>query len=100
MVLIVFLMTLPSFCCSSVEEDTDTKPQVPLPVRRDRLREVNPSSSSNKENDGHCDSLTGHYIAELVREGYDKNFATRALTISENNIEMARNILKEFVYKK
>jgi len=74
-----------------VREETTTK--VSPPARRDRLRE---SQESNKENSSRCDSLTERQVQQLVSEGFDQIFALRALHISQNNIEMAREILQEF----
>ena len=67
-----------------------------IPARKDRLRE---SHDSNKENNSRCDSLTEHYVEELMGEGYDRAMVVRALSIALNNMEMARDILREFVPK-
>ena len=71
--------------------------KAPLPVRRDRLRE---SQESNKENDERCDSLGDKHLEELVSEGFERASAIRALSISHNNIQLARDILREFVPRK
>jgi E3 ubiquitin-protein ligase CBL len=63
----------------------------PPPQRR--LRE---SQESNKENSARCCALTERQVEQLVGEGFDQIFAMRALHISQNNIEMAREILQEF----
>ena len=72
----------------------DEKVKISPPARKDRLRE---SQESNKENSARCDSLTERQVEQLVAEGFDQIFALRALHISQNNIEMAREILQEFV---
>jgi hypothetical protein len=64
----------------------------PPPQRR--LRE---NQDSNKENSARCCALTERQVEQLVGEGFDQIFAMRALHISQNNIEMAREILQEFV---
>jgi len=63
----------------------------PPPQRR--LRE---SQEANKENWARCGVLTERQLEQLVGEGFDQIFAMRALHISQNNIEMAREILQEF----
>ena len=63
----------------------------PPPQRR--LRE---SQEANKENSARCGVLTERQLEQLVGEGFDQIFAMRALHISQNNIEMAREILQEF----
>lgn len=63
----------------------------PPPQRR--LRE---SQEANKENTARCGALTERQLEQLVGEGFDQIYAMRALHISQNNIEMAREILQEF----
>jgi len=63
----------------------------PPPQRR--LRE---SQEANKENTARCGLLTERQLEQLVGEGFDQIYAMRALHISQNNIEMAREILQEF----
>jgi len=63
----------------------------PPPQRR--LRE---SQEANKENSARCGVLTERQLEQLVGEGFDQIYAMRALHISQNNIEMAREILQEF----
>ena len=48
-------------------------------------------------NSAHCDSLTDHYVSELIKEGFDREVVVRALAITQNNLDMAKNILREFV---
>ncbi|XP_039963842.1 E3 ubiquitin-protein ligase CBL-B-B [Bactrocera neohumeralis] len=45
------------------------------------------------------ENINLEYIARLVKEGYTKENAITALGISRNNIEMACDILREFVSK-
>ncbi|KAL3885204.1 hypothetical protein ACJMK2_025293 [Sinanodonta woodiana] len=66
---------------------------IPLPVRRDKLRE---SQDSNKENSAY-DSLNEEYIEELVGKGYNRMKVYEALRVSHNNIRMAEEILETFV---
>jgi hypothetical protein len=73
--------------------------QHPVPARRDRDR-LRESQDHNKENDGTCGSLAEHYISELMKDGFDRDFVVRALTITENNLDMAKSILREFVPRK
>ncbi|XP_013415499.1 E3 ubiquitin-protein ligase CBL-B [Lingula anatina] len=61
------------------------------PARRDKLKE------SNKENDDRCGSLNEQHLDELLREGHARSAAIRALLIAKNNIDMAREILQQFV---
>lgn len=70
--------------------------QVPLPVRRDRLRE---SQESNKENNTPPTDSSSQYVEKLVAEGFDRQNVIRALQIADNNLRMAREILQEFVPK-
>uniref|UniRef100_T1IWL0 E3 ubiquitin-protein ligase CBL n=1 Tax=Strigamia maritima TaxID=126957 RepID=T1IWL0_STRMM len=55
------------------------------------------TSIDNKEND--CisyENLHMDYIAQLVTEGFSREAVIRALWITKNNIDMARDILNEF----
>ena len=67
-----------------------------LPGRRDHLRE---SQEWNKENSGRCGTGDQH-VEELTAEGYKRTDVVRALTIAQNDIRMAREILREFATKK
>ena len=71
----------------------EDKSKVSPPARRDRLRE---SQESNKENSSRCSRLSERQLEQLVAEGFDQILSMRALHISQNNIEMAREILQEF----
>ncbi|KAK2169967.1 hypothetical protein LSH36_5g03000, partial [Paralvinella palmiformis] len=73
--------------------------QHPIPARRDRDR-LRECQDSNKENSGACSGLVDQFIAELVKEGFDHDVVVRALKITENNMDMTKNILREFVSRK
>ena len=59
----------------------------------------NNEDSSNKENEAHCafDSINERYVDDLVGEGFERLAVMRALSIAHNNLDMARDILREFV---
>ncbi|KAL1374141.1 hypothetical protein pipiens_004981 [Culex pipiens pipiens] len=61
------------------------------------------SSSSSAANNNHTnvpyENINLEYIARLMQEGYSKENVITALGISRNNIEMACDILHEFVTK-
>ena len=69
--------------------------------KREKLKEKK-TDNCNKENSGHHDdgSVSDLSVDDLVAEGYDRHTVQRALTISKNNLSMARDILREFVGKK
>ena len=69
--------------------------EIPLPVRRDRLKE---NQESNKENQERRDASRPEpqKIDRLMEEGYERQAVLRALSIAQNNMDMARNILREF----
>lgn len=56
-------------------------------------------SINNKDCNVPYENINLEYIARLVSEGYSKESAITALGISRNNIEMACDILHEFVSK-
>lgn len=56
-------------------------------------------SINNKDCNVSYENINLEYIARLVSEGYSKENAITALGISRNNIEMACDILHEFVSK-
>lgn len=56
-------------------------------------------SINNKDCNVPYENINLEYIARLVSEGYSKENAITALGISRNNIEMACDILHEFVSK-
>lgn len=66
---------------------------IPLPARRDRLRE---SQDSNKEN-SIFDSINEDNVNELVEKGYDRMKVLEALRVAKNNMRMAEEILETFV---
>ena len=66
---------------------------IPLPARRDRLRE---SQDSNKEN-SIFDSINEENVNELVGKGYDRMKVLEALRVAKNNMRMAEEILETFV---
>ena len=54
----------------------------------------------NKENDGvSYINLQMDYISQLISEGYCQQSVIRALGIAKNDLQMARDILHEFVSK-
>ena len=58
------------------------------------------NEDSNKENvETHCsfDSVNEVYVDDLVGEGFERLAVIRALSIAHNNLDMARDILREFV---
>ncbi|XP_052258790.1 E3 ubiquitin-protein ligase CBL-B-like isoform X2 [Dreissena polymorpha] len=67
--------------------------EIPLPVRRDRLRE---NQEGNKEN-SIFDSINEEHVNELVNKGYDRLKVMEALRVAKNNISMAQEILETFV---
>jgi len=84
---------------SSVESKS-SKVEVPLPVRMDRLKENQEVNIANKENDSRPRQAQDRYIEQLVADGYERVEVVRALSISGNNLRMARDILREFGRKK
>jgi len=66
---------------------------IPLPARRDRLRE---NQDGNKEN-SIFDSINEEHVDELVSKGYDRLKVLEALRVAKNNIVMAEEILETFV---
>lgn len=56
-------------------------------------------SINNKDCNVPYENINLEYISRLVSEGYSKENAITALGISRNNIEMACDILHEFVSK-
>lgn len=46
--------------------------------------------------DGRCDSVLEQHITQLCAEGFDRYSAMRALQLTKNDVDVARNILKEF----
>lgn len=56
-------------------------------------------ASNQKDCNVPYENINLEYIARLVKEGYTKENAITALGISRNNIEMACDILREFVSK-
>jgi len=45
---------------------------------------------------GRCDSVLEQHITQLCAEGFDRYSAMRALQLTKNDVDVARNILKEF----
>ena len=41
-------------------------------------------------------SVTDPHVRQLVNEGFDEHSATRALHLSKDNVQLARDILIEF----
>lgn len=64
--------------------------------KRDRLKE---NQEYNKENDDRCGSINEQHVDNLLEEGFERSAILRALQISRNNLDMAREILQEFVPK-
>ena len=75
--------------CSTFDDPGD----IPLPARRERLRE---SQDSNKEN-SIFDSINEDNVNELVEKGYDRMKVLEALRVAKNNMRMAEEILETFV---
>ncbi|XP_074652425.1 E3 ubiquitin-protein ligase CBL-B-like isoform X2 [Tubulanus polymorphus] len=76
----------------------------PKPRLRPDMMQQTPSprglkEMTNKENVVvvTSDGISQAYIDELVADGHDRRAAIRALTIAQNNLKMARDILREFV---
>lgn len=67
--------------------------EIPLPARRDRLRE---NHDVNKEN-SIFDSINEDHVEELVSKGFDRLKVLEALRVAKNNIVMAEEILETFV---
>lgn len=67
--------------------------EIPLPARRDRLRE---NQDVNKEN-SIFDSINEDHVEELVSKGFDRLKVLEALRVAKNNIVMAEEILETFV---
>ncbi|XP_076304241.1 E3 ubiquitin-protein ligase CBL-B-A-like isoform X3 [Tachypleus tridentatus] len=64
------------------------------------MKPLGTSSLENKENDRvSYENLHMDYIAALTSEGYTQDAVIRALGIARNDLEMARDILHEFVSK-
>ena len=59
-------------------------------------------SGNETENDAKTpyENLHMDYLALLIQEGFAKEAVVRALVITRNDINMARDILREFVSKK
>ena len=81
-----------------------------IPARRDQQHQQRllEPHSNNKENlqQPVCDKTntastapTEQHVQQLIREGHDKNSVERALVIAQNNLDMAREILRNFVPK-
>ena len=75
--------------------------QMALPLRDDHLRE---SQESNKENAGHAGDIskvvTERHVRILEEEGYMRTEIIRALNIANDDFDIARVILHEFVRRK
>jgi len=66
---------------------SDDRP--PLPPRQTH-------SVSNIDTTSTLISINEQYIAELTNEGFDPYTATRALNLARNDVNLAREILREF----
>jgi len=62
----------------------------PLPARHHA-----PVVATSSANSG--SSALEHNLSQLIGEGFDVVYARRALKLAKNNIELAREILNEFV---
>lgn len=63
------------------------------------------SNCDNKENNdnkkqANYENIQVEYISLLTKEGYSQQAVIRALGIAKNNLEMAKQILDEFVSKR
>lgn len=82
--------SLPQYCFDvfrRVGESPSTGPPL-VPARR--IPDVDGGT------DQHLNSVADQYINQLCAEGFDRYSATRALQLTKNDIDVARNILKEF----
>lgn len=88
---------LPSASSPHPASNQNTKPEK-------RLRLVKPLGTSaleNKENNRvSYENLHMDHIAALIAEGYAQDAVIRALGIARNDLQMARDILHEFVTKR
>jgi len=79
--------------CFRRSPEASNMTDIPLPARRDRLRE---NQDGNKEN-SIFDSINEEHVDELVSKGYDRLKVLEALRVAKNNIVMAEEILETFV---
>ncbi|CAG2165491.1 unnamed protein product [Oppiella nova] len=78
---------------SSISSKSDQKNHSPI-------LSLGTSLLENKENDGvSYVNLHMDYISQLISEGYCQESVIRALGIAKNDLQMARDILHEFVSK-
>ncbi|XP_052803888.1 E3 ubiquitin-protein ligase CBL-like isoform X5 [Mya arenaria] len=77
---------------SSKNHEAGSSGDIPLPARRDRLRE---NQDINKENS--YDSINEDHVEELTKKGYNRMKVLEALRVAKNNITMAEEILETFV---
>lgn len=74
-------------------KDASSSADIPLPARRERLRE---NQDVNKEN-SILDSINEEHVEALVEKGYNRLKVVEALRVAKNNIAMAEEILETFV---
>ncbi|XP_053408328.1 E3 ubiquitin-protein ligase CBL-B-like isoform X3 [Mercenaria mercenaria] len=73
--------------------DASSSTDIPLPARRERLRE---NQDVNKEN-SILDSINEEHVEALVGKGYNRLKVVEALRVAKNNMAMAEEILETFV---
>ncbi|XP_060580030.1 E3 ubiquitin-protein ligase CBL-B-B-like isoform X2 [Ruditapes philippinarum] len=73
--------------------DASSSTDIPLPARRERLRE---NHDVNKEN-SILDSINEEHVEALVGKGYNRLKVVEALRVAKNNMAMAEEILETFV---
>ncbi|KAL4228696.1 hypothetical protein ACF0H5_011739 [Mactra antiquata] len=73
--------------------DASSSGEIPLPLRREKLRE---NQDVNKEN-SILDSINEEHVELLVSKGYNRLKVVEALRVAKNNIAMAEEILETFV---
>ncbi|XP_013780746.1 E3 ubiquitin-protein ligase CBL-like [Limulus polyphemus] len=89
----------PATSCQNAKSP-GTENNIKLEKRTRPMKPLGTSSLENKENDRvSYENLHMDYIAALTSEGYTQDAVIRALGIARNNLEMARDILHEFVSK-
>lgn len=76
------------------------RPPKPLPRRINserRASPVPPTPLSGGATGGEANPQISSEIEHLMSQGYTQHDIQKALMIAQNNIEMAKNILREFV---
>lgn len=94
-----FILCVPS---AFVELEAPERPPKPLPRRINSERRPSPvppvpAPPSSGAAGGEANPQISSEIEHLMSQGYSYQDIQKALMIAQNNIEMAKNILREFV---